>query len=74
VKADAIASLDGRRVVGIDEHGVRYFKRLRCHDAIVVPERLKPDGLTAAQVLCLESRKHATSSEFSSTTRMEVVR
>ena len=32
IKADAVASLDGRLVVGIDEDGARYFKRLRCHD------------------------------------------
>jgi hypothetical protein len=54
VKADAIASLDGRLVVGIDEDGARYFKRLRCHEKIVVLESLNPDGLTAAEVLSLD--------------------
>jgi hypothetical protein len=54
VKADAIASLDGRLVVGIDENGARYFKRLRCHQRIVVLESLNPDGLTAAEVLSLD--------------------
>jgi hypothetical protein len=53
-KTDAIASLDGRLVVGIDEEGARYFKRLRCHEKIVVLESLNPDGLTAAEVLSLD--------------------
>lgn len=53
-KADAIASLDGRLVVGIDEDGARYFKRLRCHDKLVVLESLNPDGLTAAEVLSID--------------------
>jgi hypothetical protein len=54
VKADAIASLNGRLVVGIDDDGARYFKRLRCHNKIVVLESLNPDGLTAAEVLSLD--------------------
>lgn len=54
VKADTIASLNGRLVVGIDEDGARYFKRLRCHKKIVVLESLNPDGLTAAEVLSLD--------------------
>jgi hypothetical protein len=54
VKADAITSLDGRLIVGIDENGARYFKRLRCHGKIVVLESLNPDGLTAAEVLSLD--------------------
>jgi hypothetical protein len=54
MKADAIASLDGRLVVGIDEEGTRYFKRLRCHQKIVVLESLNPDGLTASEVLSLD--------------------
>lgn len=54
VKADAIASLDGRLVVGIDEDGARYFKRLRYHKKIVVLESLNPDGLTAAEVLSVD--------------------
>lgn len=53
-KADAIASLDGRLVVGIDENGARYFKRLRCHHKLVVLESLNPDGLTAAEVLSVD--------------------
>ena len=56
IKADAIASLDGRLVVGIDENGARYFKRLRCHNnTLVVLESLNPDGLTAAEVLSLDN-------------------
>ena len=55
IKADAIASLDGRLVVGIDEDGARYFKRLRCHDKLVVLESLNPDGSTATEVLSLDS-------------------
>ena len=55
IKADAIASLDGRLVVGIDENGTRYFKRLRCHNTLVVLESLNPDGLTAAEVLSLDN-------------------
>jgi hypothetical protein len=54
VKASAITSLDGRLVVGIDEDGTRYFKRLRCHKKIVVLESLNPDGLTASEVLSLD--------------------
>jgi hypothetical protein len=54
VKADAMTSLDGRLVVGVDEDGARYFKRLRCHKKIVVLESLNPDGLTAAEVLSLD--------------------
>jgi hypothetical protein len=54
VKADAIASLEGRLIVGIDEDGARYFKRLRCHDKFVVLESLNPDGLTAATILSLD--------------------
>jgi hypothetical protein len=54
VNADAIASLDGRLVVGIDEDGARYFKRLRYHKQIVVLESLNPDGLTAAEVLSVD--------------------
>jgi hypothetical protein len=54
VKPDAMAALDGRLVVGIDEDGARYFKRLRCHQKIVVLESLNPDGQTAAQVLSLD--------------------
>jgi SOS-response transcriptional repressor LexA len=49
-----MAALDGRLVVGIDEDGARYFKRLRCHQKIVVLESLNPDGQTAAQVLSLD--------------------
>lgn len=54
MKADAIASLDGRLVVGIDEDGARYFKRLRCHGKLVVLESLNPDGSTPAEVLSLD--------------------
>jgi len=54
VKATAITSLDGRLVVGIDEDGTRYFKRLRCHEKMVVLKSLNPDGLTAAEVLSLD--------------------
>jgi hypothetical protein len=54
IKADAIGSLDGRLVVGIDENGARYFKRLRCHKNLVVLESLNPDGSTAAEVLSLD--------------------
>ena len=54
IKADAIASLDGRLVVGIDENGASYFKRLRCHNKLVVLESLNPDGLTAAELLSLD--------------------
>ena len=54
VKAEAIASLDGRLVVGIDEHGARYFKRLRYHEKIVVMESLNPDRFTAAELLSLD--------------------
>ncbi len=53
-KGSAIASLDGRLVVGIDEDGARYFKRLRYHDKLVVLESLNPDGLTAAEVLSVD--------------------
>jgi len=55
IKADAIASLDGRLVVGIDENGTSYFKRLRCHNTLVVLESLNPDGLTAAEILSLDN-------------------
>lgn len=54
VKGEAVASLDGRLVVAIDEDGARYFKRLRCHGKLVVLESLNPDGLTAAEVLGLD--------------------
>ncbi|MES2356550.1 MAG: ATP-binding protein [Pseudomonadota bacterium] len=55
-RGDEIASLDGRLVIGIDEDGARYFKRLRCHDKhkLVVLESLNPDGLTAAVILSLD--------------------
>jgi hypothetical protein len=54
IKADAVTTLDGRLVVGIDEDGARYFKRLRCHGKLVVLESLNPDGSTAAEVLSLD--------------------
>ncbi|SFK63508.1 hypothetical protein [Methylocapsa palsarum] len=54
IKAEAIASLEGRLIVGIDEDGARYFKRLRCHGMIVVLESLNPDGSTAAEILSLD--------------------
>lgn len=54
VKASEFASLDGRMVVGIDEDGARYFKRLRCRGNMVVLESLNPDGVTAAEVLSLD--------------------
>lgn len=53
-KANEITALDGRLIVAIDEDGARYFKRLRCHDALVVLESLNPDGLTPTELLSLD--------------------
>lgn len=53
-KGEAVASLDGRLVIGFDQDGTRYFKRLRCHGKLVVLESLNPDGLTASEVLSLD--------------------
>jgi len=54
IKANEITTLDGRLIVAIDEDGARYFKRLRCHSPLVVLESLNPDGLTPAELLCLD--------------------
>lgn len=54
VVANSITVLDGRLAVAIDEDGARYFKRLRCHDKLVVLESLNPDGLTSAELLSLD--------------------
>jgi SOS-response transcriptional repressor LexA len=54
VKVDAISSLNGRLIVAIDEDGARYFKRLRCHDKLVVLESLNPEALIASEVLSLD--------------------
>ena len=54
VMVNGIASLDGRLVIGVDEDGARYFKRLRLHDKLVVLESLNPDGSTAAEILSLD--------------------
>ena len=52
--ANGLTSLDGRLIIGIDEDGARYFKRLRCHDKLAVLESLNPDGTTAAELLSLD--------------------
>lgn len=54
VSASGVISLNGRLVIGIDENGARYFKRLRCHGNLVVLESLNPDGTTAAELLSLD--------------------
>ena len=54
IKANEITTLDGELIVAIDEDGARYFKRLRCHGALVVLESLNPDGLTPAELLSLD--------------------
>jgi hypothetical protein len=48
----AIAQLDGRLVIAVDDTGARYLKRFRPHNDIVVLESLNPDGMTAAELLC----------------------
>ncbi len=53
-RGEAINKLDGRLIVGIDEDGARYFKRLRCRGTIAILESLNPDGSTAAEVLSLD--------------------
>lgn len=60
VEAASLASLEGRLVVGIDEDGARYFKRLRCHGKFVVLESLNPDGSTAAEILSLDGSHELT--------------
>ncbi|MGE3450249.1 MAG: hypothetical protein AB7I06_02470 [Burkholderiales bacterium] len=52
--ADAIAEVEGRLVIAVDENGARYFKRLRRHAAIIVLESLNPDGTTPAELLSLD--------------------
>lgn len=54
LKANEVTALNGRLIVAIDEDGARYFKRLRCHGALVVLESLNPDGLTPAELLSLD--------------------
>lgn len=54
VSENGIPLLDGRLIIGIDEDGARYFKRLRCHSNLAVLESLNPDGTTAAELLSLD--------------------
>ena len=51
---DAIAEVEGRLVIAVDENGARYFKRLRRHAEIIVLESLNPDGTTPAELLSLD--------------------
>lgn len=52
--ADAVAELEGRLVIAVDENGARYFKRIRRHGSIVVLESLNPDGTTPAELLSVD--------------------
>jgi hypothetical protein len=45
---------EGRLVIAVDDHGARYFKRLRLHGPFVVLESLNPDGTTPAELLSLD--------------------
>ncbi len=49
-----IRALQSRPVVAVDEHGTRYFKRLRCAESLVVLESLNPDGTTGSEILSFE--------------------
>lgn len=51
---EQIKALDGRLIVGFDENGTRYFKRLRCNGKLAVLESLNPDGTTAAEILSFD--------------------
>ena len=50
-----VGALGDGEGVCIDENGARYFKRLRCHNTLVVLESLNPDGLTVAEVLSIDN-------------------
>jgi hypothetical protein len=52
--AESVMAFEGRLVIAIDEHGTRYFKRLRAHGNIIVLESLNPDGTTPAELLSLD--------------------
>ncbi len=47
----AIAQLEGRLVIAVDDTGTRYLKRFRPHGQFVVLESLNPDGMTSAELL-----------------------
>jgi len=49
-----IRTMEGRLVVAVDEHGGRYFKRLRLRGPLVVLESLNPDGTTPAELLSVD--------------------
>ena len=49
-----IRKMEGRLVVAVDEHGARYFKRLRLRGPLVVLESLNPDGTTPTELLSVD--------------------
>ena len=49
-----IKRMEGRLVVAVDDHGARYFKRLRLRGPLVVLESLNPDGTTPAELLSFD--------------------
>ena len=50
----AVAEIDGRLVIAIDESGTRYFKRLRIQGPIIILESLNTDGLSPPELLSLD--------------------
>lgn len=53
----AIAQLEGRLVIAVDDTGARYLKRFRPRDQFVVLESLNPDGMTPAELLSFDGEK-----------------
>lgn len=54
VEIEHIKSLDGRLVIGIDEDGARYFKRLRCIERMAILESLNSSGTTGSEIFILD--------------------
>jgi len=46
--------IDGRPVVVVHDNGAWYFRRFRRHGALVVLERLNPDGTAPSEILSLD--------------------
>jgi len=49
-----IKRMEGHLVIAVDNHGARYFKRIRLRGQFVVLESLNPDGTTSAELLSLD--------------------
>ena len=58
INVNTLASLEGQLIIGIDENGTKYFKRMRRHARLILLESANSDAWTTSAILSTDGKDY----------------